>query len=154
MTIYVDLDQTLADFDTHHDRVFGYRPIKETDTKPFNVNWDNVRVTQDFFRSMPPMPDMRILWRHIEKYKPIIITGVPSSVPEAASNKEAWVAEHLPGTKVICCRSSEKYLHCTPGSILIDDWDKWKDRWVNAGGLWITHYSALETIAALKFLGL
>ena len=39
-----------------------------------------------------------------------------------------------------------------PGDILIDDWEKHKDAWVNAGGIWITHTSAKDTIEQLHNL--
>lgn len=84
---------------------------------------------------------------------PIVLTGIPSSVVEAADNKRAWVRRHLGGNiEVRCCLSKEKYLHAKPGDILIDDWDKHRQLWIDAGGQWITHTSALSTIAELERL--
>ena len=91
MTIFVDLDQTLADFDRHYLATFGIVPDKQTD----NVGWNKVRAVDGFYRDMPPMPDMRDLWNHVAPYRPIILTGVPSSVKEAPENKRAWVRKHL-----------------------------------------------------------
>lgn len=55
--------------------------------------------------------------------------------------------------QVVCCQSREKYLYCKTGDILIDDWEKYKAKWIGAGGNWITHTSAANSIAALKELG-
>jgi hypothetical protein len=37
--LFVDMDGVLADFDAHHEAVFGVRPSKVTD----NVHWAAVR---------------------------------------------------------------------------------------------------------------
>ena len=39
---------------------------------------------------------------------------------------------------MICCLAKEKYLHAS-GNVLIDDWEKYKGKWVAAGGIRITH---------------
>ena len=143
MTIFVDMDGVLADFDTGHERVFGVRPDKVKD----NLDWGAVSAIQDFYLNLPPMPDMRELWEHVERYYPVILTGVPSSVEEAPGNKRAWVQKHLGHhVEVRCCRSKEKSLHAKRGDVLIDDWEKYRDLWIAKGGIWITHTSAAQTI--------
>lgn len=145
--IYVDMDGVLADFDSHYKAVFGI----VANTKLDNVDWVKVRAVGNFYLTMPPMADFDELWGFIEPLSPTLLTGVPKSVAEAVSNKKAWAALNVgPDVPVICCRSSEKALHCRPGDILIDDWEKYKDKWVKAGGIWITHTSAADTIKQLK----
>jgi hypothetical protein len=120
-----------------------------------NVDWAAIGAVKDYYLSIPPMPDLALLWGRIERYRPIILTGVPQAVEEAADNKRAWVRLHLGAqVEVRCCLSKEKWLHASPGDILIDDWEKYRDRWVAKGGVWITHRSAVETIVALDALGL
>ncbi len=149
MQIFVDMDGVLADFDAHHEAVFGTRPDKVAD----NVDWAAVRAVEGFYLDMPPMPDLSALWAVIGRHSPIVLTGVPRSVEEAADDKRAWVRKHLGANiEVRCCRSSEKYRHATAGDILIDDWEKYRHLWVAAGGLWITHRSAEETIQELAHL--
>jgi hypothetical protein len=151
MTLFVDMDGVLADFDLHYEAVFGIRPSKADD----NVDWAAVRAVEGFYAAIPPMADLPELWARIERYRPIVLTGIPKSVEEAAANKQAWVANHLgPHVEVRCCRSSEKCLHARPGDILVDDWTKYMGRWLAAGGRWITHRSAAETINALDALGI
>jgi hypothetical protein len=149
--LFVDMDGVLADFDAHHEAVLGVRSDKQLD----NVDWDRVRAVKDFYFNIPPMPDMEQLWRRIEAHKPIVLTGVPKDVEEAPGNKRAWVARHIGDhVEVRCCKSRDKCLHAAPGDVLIDDWIKYRNLWVKAGGVWITHRSAAETADELARLGL
>jgi hypothetical protein len=108
-----------------------------------------------FFADIPPMADLPQLWARIERNRPIVLTGVPPSVEEAADNKRAWVAKNLGAhIEVRCCQSREKWQHASPGDILIDDWIKYKQLWLAAGGRWITHRNAAETIADLDAMGI
>ncbi len=151
MQLFVDMDGVLADFDRHHESMFGVRADKIAD----NVDWKAVRAIEDFYLYIPPMTDMPQLWARIERYRPIVLTGVPASVAEAPENKRAWVRKHIgEHVEVRCCRSKEKCLHANAGDILIDDWEKYRDLWIGQGGVWITHRSAAETIAALDTLGI
>jgi hypothetical protein len=52
------------------------------------------------------------------------------------------------------CWSREKSLHASPGDVLIDDYEKYRGLWIEAGGRWITHISAAETDRALAQMGL
>jgi len=149
MKLFVDMDGVLADFDAHHQAVFGFPADKVAD----NVDWEAVRQAEDFYLNIPPMPDMEKLWRFIAPLNPIVLTGVPGKVPEAPANKRGWVAKHIGGhVEVRCCRSREKYLHARPGDVLIDDWEKYRHLWLGAGGYWITHRNANDTIADLLML--
>ncbi len=146
MQIFVDMDGVLADFDTHYEAVFGYRASKLAD----NVDWKAVRAVDGFYLAMPPMLDMQDLWACVAPFKPVILTGIPSSVSEAAENKREWARKNIgPDVDVICCRSSEKFLYARRDDVLIDDWEKYRHLWIGAGGQWITHVSAAESIAAL-----
>ncbi len=145
--LFVDMDGVLADFDRgYHDR-FGILADKTID----NVDWELVRTTPGFYRDLSPMPDFDVLWRGIDHFNPIVLTGVPWSVPEALDNKRAWVIKNIGlHVRVIGCKSSEKSLHARPGDILIDDWDKYRHVWTAMGGHWITHVSAEQSLAELQ----
>lgn len=146
MRIFVDMDGVLADFDSGYESAFGVRPSIHTD----NVNWDLVRDHKDFYLNLPPMPDFAELWAFIAPFRPVVLTGVPWSVAEAPANKEAWARRWLGDTEIRTCRSSEKCLHAEAGDVLIDDWEKYRRKWEKAGGIWITHTSAANTIGELK----
>jgi hypothetical protein len=146
------MDGVLADFDTGYEKAFGVRPCKAAD----NVDWDLVRRTPNFYRDLPPMWDAHVLWSYIAPHDPAVLTGVPWSIPEAPANKRAWAPINLTPapSEVICCPSRDKRLYCKPGDILIDDWEKYKQFWNDAGGIFITHTSAADTIARLRVLGI
>ncbi len=48
----------------------------------------------------------------------------------------------------------DKRLHMTTGDILVDDTLKHRHLWEDAGGIFIHHTSAAETLAELTTLGL
>jgi hypothetical protein len=148
MTLFVDMDGVLADFDSGYEAAFGVRPSIHAD----NVDWELVRLREDFYLNLPPMPDFQELWTFIAPLRPVVLTGVPRSVAEASDNKRAWARKWLGDTEIRTCRSSEKCLHASAGDILIDDWEKYKKKWIKAGGIWITHTSAANTIAELPKL--
>jgi hypothetical protein len=150
MRLFVDMDGVLADFDAHHAAVFGHRPDKIAD----DVVWERVRAVPNFYFSLPPMPDMQELWDYVGGHDPVILTGVPSAVPEAADDKRAWARRYVgPHVEVRCCLSKEKSLHATPGDVLIDDWEKYRALWIAKGGRWITHRTAADTIEQLRRIG-
>ena len=147
MQIFVDMDGVLADFDSGYAALFGPHSGREAD----DVDWSLVRNTPGFYASLPPMPDFHELWAALEPHSPVILTGVPHSVPEATDNKRAWVEKHIGShARMIGCKSREKCLHDKPGDVLIDDWEKYKHLWLDMGGHWITHVSAAESIRLLN----
>lgn len=148
--LFVDLDGVLADFDAHYAASFGVLPCKTKD----DVDWGQVKKVPDWYFNIPLMADAEFLWAFIGRFNPTVLTGVPSSLHlEAVDNKTRWVEKYFPGTPVICCPSKQKYLYCKPGDILIDDWDKYRQRWLDAGGRWVLHKDARSTIDALSILG-
>lgn len=154
MQLFVDMDGVLADFDAGYEREFGIVPCKIAD----NVDWKTIREREGFYTDLPLMEDVVALWRVIGKHNPIVLTGVPShQVPEAEENKRSWFDNHrdlFGDVKVICCPSKLKYKHCVPGDVIIDDWEKHRQLWEDAGGIWVTHLNAQNTIVRLGALGI
>ena len=151
MRLWLDMDGVLADLRAGYRRATGLDASTELDS----VDWELVRGVPGFFRRLPPMPDALDLWSAVAHLDPVILSGVPRSVPEAPRNKREWVDRVLgPRVPAVFCPSSEKWVHCLPGDVLVDDWEKYRRRWERAGGTWITHRNAAQTIAALKSLGI
>lgn len=156
--IFVDMDGVLADFDTGYEQKFGVRPRKDANNIDSNVDWDLVRTTPNFYMHLPPMPDMEELWHGVillaTQYQctwPVVLTGIPYSIVQAASNKRKWAAKNLGDhIQMICCLSKEKYKFASPGDILIDDWTKYEQRWIDAGGVFIHHLNAALSLETLR----
>ncbi len=112
--------------------------------------WDNIRNHGSFFESLPLLPDALELWEGCKRLhpEPIILTGIPYSVPDAGEQKLRWVDKHIgPDARVICCASAEKREHGRPGDVLIDDWNYYQSLWEQMGGVWVLHISARESLA-------
>ena len=78
----------------------------------------------------------------------------------AEPQKRAWCARELgPEVEVICCLSREKGRHAAellePGEVmvLVDDRLKIQAPWEEAGGKFVLHTSAADSLSALRDLG-
>lgn len=158
--LFLDLDGVLADFDTGVQRVTGKLPAEQSP----RAMWPQLARAKEFYATLPWIADGPELWRYAAKHDPIILTGVPFG-GWAAEQKRRWCERELgPAVRVITCWSKEKAHKAiaelaarnekerTP--ILVDDREKMRDPWVAAGGLFILHTSAAESIAALQEIGL
>lgn len=150
MQVFVDLDGVLGDFDGHYEKLYGVRPNQDT-YEPKDL-WDNIRKHGSFYQTQPLMHDARELWEGVKKFHPdpVILTGIPHSIPNAAQQKKIWVRQHFgSGVEVICCLSKDKALYGKPGDILIDDRLKYAHFWTDMGGIFIQHTTAKVTLLTL-----
>lgn len=149
MTLFLDLDGVLADFDAHVLALFGRRPRE----MPLAEMWARAERTDRFFEDMPPTLDAFVLWEFCKPFHPEILTGLPRG-RWAAQQKRRWVAKHLgPDVPVITCMSRDKCNYASPGDVLVDDTTRYADLWERRGGIFVRHTSALESIKALRELG-
>jgi hypothetical protein len=154
VSLFIDLDGVLSDFNGFYLQQFGARLTRQQGDKDPPDMWENIRRHGTFYREMPPLQDARELWEGVRRWNPVVLTGVPYvEVPTAEAQKRAWLKEHLGSdVPIICCRSKDKRLHGKPGDVLVDDWDKYQNLWVNMGGIFVLHRSARETLAVLDNL--
>ncbi len=156
--LYIDLDGVLADFDGHYERLFGTRPDRLSPSAMSKTDfdrgfWDNIRSHPTFYQDLPPMPDAMQLWEGVKRLHPLptILTGLPYSITEAEYQKRMWVMNNISASvPVIACASRDKRNYCTPGDVLVDDWIKWQSAWEDAGGIFIVHTSAEDSLAKLR----
>ena len=73
MTLFLDLDGVLADFDAHVRELFGRSPAQLR----LEEMWRLAERTPGFFETMPKMPDADDLWAFCAPFEPTIITGLP-----------------------------------------------------------------------------
>jgi hypothetical protein len=72
----------------------------------------------------------------------------------AAPQKMAWAARHFPGTRMITTMARAKRDHMqAPGDVLVDDTPTHRALWEEAGGVFVLHRSAADSLAALRALG-
>ncbi len=155
LRLFLDLDGVLADFDTGVRRATGKTPSELGD----RMMWPILARTPGFYENLPWMTDGRTLWEFSKSLNPVIVTGIPFG-KWAEPQKRAWCARELGVTvPVICCLSREKGHHAAallePGEtmVLVDDRLKVQAAWEDAGGKFLLHTSAADSIAALKDLG-
>lgn len=161
MKVFLDLDGVMADFDKRAMEILGtgITPRLFEGQKGEQALWDMIYSVKDFFYSLEPMPDAYELLRGVEArgFHPTILTGVPaprehqkSSAP-AADQKRRWVLKHLgPQYEVITCRSKDKVRSLeTQGDVLIDDWHRYQQVWIDGGGHFVLHTSAADSLKQL-----
>ena len=146
--IFLDCDGVLADFDTYAEEYFGMPPREYERRMGSAKFWAELEAKGDFYRNLPLMPDARELVAGVAHLRPTILTGCPRG-DWAQGQKVAWAEEHFPGVPIITCRSADKRDHAKPGDVLIDDWHQHRHRWIEMGGIWISHTSAETSLAAL-----
>jgi 5'(3')-deoxyribonucleotidase len=150
MQLFLDADGVLADFDTAAESIFGLPPRKAEEKLGQRRFWVDLQRHIGFYRNLPLMPDANKLYKAVKHLKPIILTGCPRGGWSEA-DKIHWAKVNFPGVKMITCQSRDKREHMTgPGDILVDDYLKYRDLWVEAGGVFLRHTSAESSIAHLK----
>lgn len=146
--IFLDCDGVLADFDSYAHEYFGQAPRAAEAELGATEFWRRLEERGDFYRNLPVMADARELFDGVAHLSPIILTGCPRG-DWAQRQKVEWAEEHFPGVQIITCRSADKRDHAAPGDVIIDDWPQHRHRWIEMGGVWISHYDAASSLAAL-----
>ena len=146
--LFLDCDGVLADFDA------GARKVLGTDVRTFEARhgkgefWRRLARTEDFYATLPKMADADELFAAVKHLKPTILTGLPIG-KWAAPQKVRWAAEHFPGVPIITCMARDKHRHMEGPDVLVDDSERHMAAWESAGGVYILHRNAQESIARL-----
>lgn len=148
MQLYLDCDGVLADFERAAVDLLGMPPRQFEKRHGLPAFWKRIAAHHDFYGSLPLMPDAMELFDAVRHLNPVILTGLPRG-DWAAPQKVRWAAEHFPGTRIITCLAADKRKHAREGDILVDDTLKYRDLWESAGGIFVHHRNAKDTIAAL-----
>ena len=153
MTIFLDMDGVLADFDRSTTVILGMAPGQFERERGTPAFWATLRRrAPNLYAELPLMADARELWdgvRALSGQEPVILTGVPRW-KDAADQKRRWAAEHFPGATVITGFARNKSDHAQPGDVLIDDRLQYRDRWEARGGIFIVHRSAVESLEEFR----
>lgn len=124
-TVFLDLDDTLADF-------LGHPKIDDP-----AVNGVHAMYDEGFFLSLKPMPGALV---HVRKiidmgYDVHILTQPVRHSPHSYSEKVKWVAMWFPELLGKITMTQDKGL--IVGNYLIDDNQKWKDGFQKNGGMFL-----------------
>ena len=144
LTIYLDMDDVVADWHTAAQEFLKMRWEKENERIP-KSDWDKIKQYSRFYLDLPLKENAYDLVSWVSAYclthsgtNARFLTAIPhdDSMPFAAQDKVWWANKHFPGWPVfIGPYSHDKWKHCQPGDILIDDRHSNCNEWVSAGGL-------------------
>ncbi|MBA3676594.1 MAG: hypothetical protein H0W74_04230 [Sphingosinicella sp.] len=146
--LYLDCDGVLADFEQGTIDILGMSPARFQQIYKPGLFWKKLATSPDFYANLPLMPDAMRLFDTVRHLHPIILTGLPLG-NWAAPQKERWAARHFPGTRIITCMAVDKRKHAKKGDVLVDDTLKHRHLWEEAGGVFIHHRNADESLEEL-----
>ena len=146
--LFLDCDGVLADFDAGAKDLLGMTPAAFEARHGKGLFWKRLAQHGNFYGDLPEMPDAQRLFGAVRHLKPTILTGLPLG-KWAAPQKERWAAAHFPGVPIITTMAREKHLHMEVGDVLVDDRENHRALWENAGGVFVHHKNAEDTIRQL-----
>ena len=148
--IFCDLDGVLIDFNQGYKDLTGI-VLNKDEHRSDSQFWEPIKKAgYDFWVNLKWIePDGHILWEHISKYNPTLLSA-PSRQVESRIGKMDWVNRELPGVPLILRSAKHKKDFAAPYTILIDDRKDTIDGWNENGGEGILHTSAEETIKIIK----
>ncbi len=147
--LYLDCDGVLADFDKGATAILGAPPSRFEERHGIGRFWKMLASAPDFYFSLPLMPDAMQLFDAVKHLDPIILTGLPRG-NWAADQKIRWAAKHFPGVRMITCMARDKRDHAKEGDVLVDDNSKYRHLWEQAGGIFVHHKNAAQSIEELR----
>ncbi|MGZ8283107.1 MAG: hypothetical protein ACXWUN_09185 [Allosphingosinicella sp.] len=147
--LYLDCDGVLADFDKGATALLGLPPRVYEKRHGIGRFWQKLAAAPDFYFGLPLMPDAMELLDAVRHFDPVILTGLPRG-NWAADQKVRWAAGYFPGTKIITTLARDKRDHAKEGDVLVDDQLKHRHLWEEAGGIFVHHRNARDTLVALE----
>ena len=162
ITIYLDMDGVIADFDQRFQSLSGMNPTEFENTYGKQEFWDFIDEKHKiaFWVGIPVMGGAQQLVDYVSKYPYEILTA-PSTKKQSLLGKNLWVKNHIDlfgsKPKINFKKAKNKHLvkpNLTKNDILIDDRADTIDRWNAAGGTGILYKSSSQVINDMKKLGL
>lgn len=146
--LYLDCDGVLADFDKGATAILGLPPRAFEKRHGLRRFWQKLAAAPDFYFGLPLMDDALELFEGVRHLNPIILTGLPMG-NWAADQKVRWAAQYFPGTRIITTMARDKRNHAREGDILVDDQTRHRALWEGAGGIFVHHTSAQDSLLEL-----
>ena len=146
--LFLDADGVLADFDRGARDLLGMTPKAYIARHGRGAFWKRLAKAKNFYGSLPQMPDAGLLFEAVKHLKPTILTGLPLG-EWAAPQKVKWAAEHFPGVPIITCMARDKHKHMQRGDVLVDDREKHRPAYEEAGVVFVHHKNAEDSLRQL-----
>jgi len=146
--LFLDADGVLADFD------LGARRLLRMSSKEFIAKhgrgafWKRLATAKNFYGGLSKMPDADRLFAAVKHLEPTILTGLPLG-SWAAPQKVEWAAAHFPGVPIITCMARDKHKHMHRGDVLVDDREKHRAAYEEAGVVFVHHRNAEDSLRQL-----
>jgi 5'(3')-deoxyribonucleotidase len=146
--LFLDADGVLADFDAGARKLLGASPKAFIAKHGRGAFWRRLARANNFYGSLPEMPDARLLFDVVKHLQPTILTGLPMG-SWAAPQKVDWAVEHFPGVPIVTCMARDKHKHMHPGDVLVDDREKHREAYEAAGVIFVHHRNAEDSLRQL-----
>ena len=146
--LFLDADGVLADFDEGARRLLGMSLSVFEAKHGRGTFWKRLANADNFYGTLPEMPDARLLFDAVKHLEPTILTGLPLG-SLAAPQKAEWAAGHFPGVPIITCMARDKHKHMKPGDVLVDDRENHRAVYEAAGVVFIHHKDAEGSLRQL-----
>ena len=157
--IYCDMDGVLCDFVKGVEKLHNIT-IDKWSYGSKTEKWSKVKATPRFWHTQPWNTGGRQLWSFISKHKPHILSAYveESFDPNCIPGKTHWARTNLglSAPRINLVKRVQKQLYAKvlgEPAVLIDDYKKNIDQFIQRGGLGIHHTSTSNTIRQLKRLG-
>ena len=122
--------------------------------------WSYTRNQERFWHELDWMSGGREIWALTDKYNGHILSSLPKSDPNSKPGKLYWLEKNIKLTDpnrihLTVSRRQKKNFATSNGTanILIDDYHKNINEWVDSGGLGILHTDAGKTLDQLAKIG-
>lgn len=157
-TVYIDMDGVVADFDEYAARTLGLPP--SAGIYPYD-KWQKIAANPRLYRDLIKTEYADRLVEECQdlaltkEYEILFLTAVPkgNDVKWSFYDKILWAQKYFPQIPVMFGPySKDKWRHCQPGDILIDDRQSNIDEWRAAGGIAIHHVDIDATLYELSKL--
>lgn len=161
--ILYDLDGVLADMQSASLRLCGItqEQCPKGVAKTYEVvGWSSSdfwsKVDKAFFENLEETPEadaLILLGEARVGFRNLGILSSPALNPDNAAGKYAWIKQHYPGLYRQTLIGAPKHFCANEHTLLIDDWEKNCDEFIEAGGnailvprYWNKHHALAENV--------
>ena len=155
--IFCDMDGVLADFVGQWKKDYGADPsvqVKSIGKQDFDKILNS--APYEFWADMDWMPTNRggkALWDKIKKYNTEILSS-PADSKGSRVGKADWLKSKGINAKLNLEKAMDKRKFAAPNHILIDDYKRNIDQWIESGGIGIWHKDNATTFKELRKYGI